>query len=370
MASFLAATLVTGSALTVFGQGVPVTDGKLTATTALVVTEEQMQTATEETDTALRDQISILRQGQLDALGGTLRAMTGVSAVTGPIETMAGAPAAQVYATPDNNPYAPRLYGDARQTIEEMIVATAMRYGGHPALARAGINPQEFRCWFQALVKQESNFSIGARSPAAAFGLTQIIPGTAQQLGIYPAYYDDPELQLDGGARYLLQQLSSFGSMPLALAAYNAGPGAVQKYGGIPPYRETQDYVVRIAGYYNLYAGRVSNVDTVDTLDPRDVAIAEASNMSDAGLHYAAVASGQIVQSVTRLREIATRIPLTTTEKEAMDLASYARIEVARIAVMVARMKSAHALVDQARHTLLLQAYARDTSFLNVSYVP
>lgn len=367
---FVAAALVAGSGFPVLGQGVPVTDNRLTATTALVVSEEQGQTATEQAESAFRNQISTLRQNQLDALDDTLRAMTGLSAFTGPMETMASAPAAQVYAIDDNNPYAPRLFGDARQTIEEMIIDTAKRYGGHPALARAGINSQEFRCWFQALVKQESNFSIGARSPAAAYGLTQIIPGTAQQLGIYPAYYDNPQLQLDGGARYLLQQLSSFGSMPLALAAYNAGPGAVQKYNGIPPYQETQDYVVKITGYYNRYAGRVSNVDTVDTLDPRDMTIAEASNISDAGMHYGMVASSQMAQSVMRLKEIATRIPQTTDEKEAMDLASYARIEVARIAVMVARAKAAHALVDQARFALLLQAYASDTAFINVSYVP
>lgn len=367
---FVAAALVAGSGFPVLGQGVPVTDNRLTATTALVVSEEQGQTATEQAESAFRNQISTLRQNQLDALDDTLRAMTGLSAFTGPMETMASAPAAQVYAIDDNNPYAPRLFGDARQTIEEMIIDTAKRYGGHPALARAGINSQEFRCWFQALVKQESNFSIGARSPAAAYGLTQIIPGTAQQLGIYPAYYDNPQLQLDGGARYLLQQLSSFGSMPLALAAYNAGPGAVQKYNGIPPYAETQDYVVKITGYYNRYAGRVSNVDTVDTLDPRDVTIAEASNISDAGMHYGMVASSQMAQSVMRLKEIATRIPQTTDEKEAMDLATYARIEVARIAVMVARVKAAHALVDQARFSLLLQAYASDTAFINVSYTP
>ncbi|MCA0273806.1 MAG: lytic transglycosylase domain-containing protein [Proteobacteria bacterium] len=367
---FVTVALVLGSALAVQAQGVPVTDGRLTATNALVVSEEKSQTATEQAESALRDQISTLRQNQLDALDDTLRAMTGFSTFTGPMENLANAPAAQVYAIDDNNPYAPRLFGDARQTIEEMIIDTAKRYGGHPALARAGINPQEFRCWFQALVKQESNFSIGARSPAAAYGLTQIIPGTAQQLGIYPAYYDNPQLQLDGGARYLLQQISSFGSMPLALAAYNAGPGAVQKYNGIPPYKETQDYVVKITGYYNRYAGRVSNVDTVDTLDPRDLTIAEASNVADAGMHYAGVASSQMAQSVTRLREIATRIPQTTSEKEAMDLATYARIEVARIAVMLARAKAAHALVDQARVSLLLQAYASDTAFINVSYTP
>jgi hypothetical protein len=127
-------------------------------------------------------------------------------------------------------------------------------------------------------VKQESGFSIGARSPVGAFGLTQVMPDTAKDLGIYPAYYDDPMLQLDGGARYFLTQLNTFGSVPLALAAYNAGPGNVTKYGGIPPFEETQDYVVRITGFFNAYAGKISGVDQVGTFDPRDMAIAEASN--------------------------------------------------------------------------------------------
>ena len=91
-----------------------------------------------------------------------------------------------------------------------MIVATAKKYAGHPGLARAGLNPVEFRIWFQSLVKQESGFSIGARSPVGAFGLTQVMPDTAKDLGIYPAYYDDPMLQLDGGARYFLTQLNKF----------------------------------------------------------------------------------------------------------------------------------------------------------------
>lgn len=366
LVSLSALLAVTGS----FAQGVPVVDSKALAQNAAILAEEQTQTATEVAESTKRDRIKMLRQEQLTALDALLQAVTGASTATGSIETLSGAAASDVYAIDDNNPYAPRLFGDARETIEQMIVETAQKYGGHPALGQAGINAEEFRCWFQALVKQESNFSIGARSPAAAFGLTQIIPGTAQQLGIYPAYYDDPRLQLDGGARYLLQQLATFGTMPLALAAYNAGPGAVQKYGGIPPYAETQAYVVRITGYYNLYAGRVAGVATVGTLDPRDMAIAEASNQSDAGLHYGIHASGQITQSLTRLREIATRIATTADAKEAMDLNTYARIEVARLAVMAGRLKAARIQAERARYALLLQAYAQDEIFLQVRNIP
>lgn len=98
---------------------------------------------------------------------------------------------------------------------------------------------------FLRLVQQESGWNVGALSPKGAIGLAQLMPGTARQLGVDP---HDPVANLEGGARYLKMQYQAFGSWPLALAAYNAGPGAVQQYGGIPPYAETQGYVQTIWG--------------------------------------------------------------------------------------------------------------------------
>lgn len=112
------------------------------------------------------------------------------------------------------------------------------------AAAKHGIDPALLR----ALVRQESGFDPAARSPAGASGLTQLMPGTAASLGVTDP--TDPVQALDGGARYLRQQLDRFGGDErLALAAYNAGPGAVSRHGGVPPYAETQQYVERVLGY-------------------------------------------------------------------------------------------------------------------------
>ena len=99
-----------------------------------------------------------------------------------------------------------------------------------------------------ALVIQESRYKIGARSEKQAGGLTQLMPGTARDLGVFDRF--DPHLNVDGGARYLRQQLEAFGSVPLALAAYNAGPHRVRQYRGVPPFRETRNYIDRVLWYW------------------------------------------------------------------------------------------------------------------------
>ena len=110
------------------------------------------------------------------------------------------------------------------------------------AAARRHSVPEEL---FLKLVQQESGWTPAAVSPKGATGLAQLMPGTAQLLGVD---IDDPLQNLEGGARYLRMMYDRFGSWRLALAAYNAGPEAVEQYRGIPPYEETRAYVKAILG--------------------------------------------------------------------------------------------------------------------------
>ncbi|GAB6899883.1 NlpC/P60 family protein [Kineosporia succinea] len=111
-----------------------------------------------------------------------------------------------------------------------LFEAAGKKYGLDPAL-------------LSAVAKTESNYNASAKSPAGAQGLMQLMPGTAKDLGVDASV---PAQAVDGAARYLSDQLRTFGRVDLALAAYNAGPGAVRKYDGVPPYTETENYVRRV----------------------------------------------------------------------------------------------------------------------------
>ncbi|HAW47136.1 MAG TPA: lytic transglycosylase [Roseovarius sp.] len=126
----------------------------------------------------------------------------------------------------------PQFRGAYRGPYLDMAKQAARRHGIPESL-------------FLRLVQQESGWRADAVSHKGALGLAQLMPQTARLLGVNPR---DPRQNLEGGARYLAAQHRKFGSWRLALAAYNAGPQAVEKYGGVPPYKETRNYVRVILG--------------------------------------------------------------------------------------------------------------------------
>lgn len=171
----------------------------------------------------------------LSPVGGppsiTLAAALGLAP---PIPVLGGAGAAAGLPTaPMSGDWHARLPGAGRQWADE-IAAAATRHDLDPRM-------------LAALVRAESGFRQEARSSAGAIGLTQLMPATARGLGVDP--YDALQ-NLDGGAKYLKSMLDRFGSPQLALAAYNAGPGRVERAGGIPNISETRAYVPKVLRYY------------------------------------------------------------------------------------------------------------------------
>ncbi len=317
-------------------------------------------------------------QQQLDALDALLVTLSKSDGSGTPamVEELEGdgvtpASAAVLHGPTDPNPAAPRLFGDANVTVEELIIQVAKDTAGYPGVGAAGLSPVQWRCLLQALIWQESRFQVGARSPAAAYGLTQIIPGTAQQLGIYPEYYEDPYVQVEGGARYLSQMLVMFdGNVVFALAAYNAGPGRVQQYDGVPPFKETQHYVQVIPKKYNEYLAKVGGIDALGTIDAALLAGSTFSMTADAAMIYGGHMEAMLASAAERLRAIVTRIRQTTDPEEAVSLNTYARAEVARLTVMWVRLQAAHTKPLSAEQVAMAATMAAERDYTDFTLEP
>jgi soluble lytic murein transglycosylase-like protein len=185
-----------------------------------------------------------------------------VSEIQGMIAAMRGQGATTGGATPPSTDFSSALQGASASAPVASAASATGAAGGEStpydsliedAAQRNGVDP----ALLKGLIRQESNFDPTAGSPAGAVGLTQLMPATAASLGVSDP--TNPAQSIEGGAKYLKAQLDRFGGDPAkALAAYNAGPGAVTRYGGVPPYAETQQYVQKVLGYARQYGASLS----------------------------------------------------------------------------------------------------------------
>lgn len=176
--------------------------------------------------------------GEASALGGP-----GATPALGEATPLTTAPATTTTAVPATSSTGP---GNGAVPYQSLIEEACAKYGVDPAL-------------LAGLIEQESHFDPSVGSPAGAQGLTELMPETAAALGVTDPH--DPAQSIEAGARLLSEKLAEFGgNTELALAAYNAGSGAVQQYNGIPPYPETQEYVKKVLGYAAGYANAFGGV--------------------------------------------------------------------------------------------------------------
>ncbi|TCM85494.1 soluble lytic murein transglycosylase-like protein [Rhodovulum steppense] len=357
-------------------QGVPTFDMRLFAGRQAIVEQREQDLALQQDRLARVQELAEIERQQLAALNAIMDAMTlragDVAGSVAGLESGQGeaagisTAAASLYAPEDPNPASARIFGDAREGVEELIIRAARHTHGLPGVGRAGLTLVQWRCLLQALIWQESRFQIGARSPAGAFGLTQIMPDTAGDLGIYPAYYDDPWLQVTGGARYLAQMLGMFdGNIIHALAAYNAGPGRVQQYGGVPPFAETQAYVVVTPQQYNRYLAAVGGIDALGTVDPVLLANASFSLSAHGAGVYGDYSLVSVQAAALRVQDIIARIGETRDLNEAIALNTYARAELARLVAIRTRIKAVHTQPLSEEQLAMAAVQVAERQFMN-----
>ena len=325
-------------------QGVPVIDGSRLSNLISRLAEQAKDALNQQDKLGQRTELNGIEADQLAAYERFVADTTGSTDLSHFEAGGANFPAAdEVYPVSENSPESQRLFGEG-ETVEAMIIETAQHYQNHPGVLKAGLTPTTWRILLQSLVKQESGFSNAAISPVGALGFCQLMPATATELGVDPS---DPTQNLDGGARYLATQLDSFGRIDFALAAYNAGPGNVQKYGGVPPFEETQNYVRRISGFYNDYLSVITGAEVTGTLAGVEGASAEWGNLSSAFIGYSSQGSGQIEAAMARIKGFLEEAK-PQTPKEAVDQNTYMIAERARLMALTLRLRVGAVKVDAA----------------------
>lgn len=370
-ASLTAIGLIWASAS--FGQGVPTVDGGLIIRNQAANTHREADLATQRETLTVQEQISQIEQEQLSVLQQILDAQSsfggqGIPAMVSGLEEGSSPEysADTLYSPTDPNPGGDQMFGDAAMNIEQLIIRVAQETNGLSGVGEAGLSVVQWRCLLQALIWQESRFTIGARSPVGAFGLTQIMPATAGDLGINPEYYDSPYLQVHGGARYLAQMLNMFdGNIIHGLAAYNAGPGNVQNYGGVPPFKETQHYVQVIPRKYNEYLTRVGGIDALGTIDPALLANSNLSITGHSASVYGSYATASVQAAALRIRDIVEQIGQTQDVQEAMALNAYARAELVRLVAARIRLQAARTEPMSAEQLALAAARLEEQQFMD-----
>jgi hypothetical protein len=306
---------------------------------------------------------------ELDKLiaAGTLPQASAVSIRT--LEQGSGNPRAtvsQLYNPQDTNPAAAQAFGDASLTVEQVIIEGAKETYSLSGVSQAALSQPQWRALLQALIWQESRFNPFIGSKAGAFGLTQLMKGTAEEVGVYPQYKTEPLAQVRGGATYLASMLALFrGNVIFALAGYNAGPGAVQKYHGVPPFPETQNYVVVIPHKYNEYLAKIGGIDAEGTIEPPLAAEASYAMASDALRNYGNNSAQTVALIAGRLKDIIQQMKANQNPTQAWMLNSYARAEMGHI--MALRMRMAAVQSRQASAEALQEAAdrAEERQFFN-----
>lgn len=193
-------------------------------------------------------------------------------------------------------------YSRNKNAFDQMIRQAAQQHGVSEGLIKA-------------VMHTESGFNINARSPVGAQGLMQLMPATARRFNVSNAY--DPQQNIFGGARYLSWLLKRFnGNTQLAIAAYNAGEGNIDKYGGIPPFRETQDYVRRVTSrFQNLYSSGLSSTSSSNNANTQ--VIAQSANYTSSNSEAVAAPKQYSRQIITLADGTFTDAPGTYTTANA-----------------------------------------------------